>query len=62
MEHPRTPGEGGAPPFGEEGNRDYICAMSGLMPENAFDQLPWWAWALCAAVLAVLTLVLIRLG
>jgi hypothetical protein len=61
MEHQRTPAEGGAhAEFGEGIDRDYILAASGMLPEAAIGELPWWAWALCTAVLGIFTLLLIR--
>lgn len=62
MKYKRTQAEGAADEFGEGLDRDYIMAVSGLMPETAVGELPWWAWALCSAVLAIVILALISFG
>ena len=62
MEYKRPQGEGATEDFGEGLDRDYIMAVSGLMPESAVGELPWWGWAVCTAVLAIVVLALIRFG
>lgn len=62
MEYKRTPGEGTTEDFGEGLDRDYILAMSGMMPETAVGELPIWAWVVCMATLAVLTIVILNLS
>ena len=62
MEYKRPPGEGATGDFGEGLDRDYILAASGFMPETALGELPWWAWAACVAVLAIVVLALVRFG
>lgn len=37
----------------EPSDIDYLLAMSGWMSESAVRELPWWYWAVCAAVLAI---------
>jgi hypothetical protein len=62
MEYKKMHEEGAAGDFGEGLDRDYILAASGFMPETAVGELPWWVWAVCVAVLAVVVVALLRFG
>jgi hypothetical protein len=54
MERRGMPGDSDAQQFASGSDGDYILAMSARIQEGAVDPLPWWAWALCMAVLATL--------
>jgi len=62
MENKRMHRVGTTEDFGEGLDLEYILAASGFTPETAVGELPWWAWALCAAVLALVVVALVRFG
>lgn len=60
MEYKKTPGEGGTEDLDPGLDRDYILAVSGLLPDTFLAELPWWGWAICVMVLVAFVAVLVR--